>query len=165
MPAAITTQRIKVPSRQSLEFLMAHWNRFKAPVLDGEFTVPAKEQYMMVNPHRISHAITNIRAETFDPATNTVAADIVFTGPMSKPAIDEYVKGDIRFCPRCVRVRPPGGTAKDVFESVITWDLVHRPKDNDSLLHDAKDKMRAQMRQEENDKDRRVETAKKRRKK
>ena len=163
--AAITTVRVKVPSKQSLEFLMDHWNKIKAPVLDGEFTVPDAKDRMTVNMSRVSHAITNIRTETFDPNTSTVAVDVVFTGPMSQPAIDEYVKGDIRFMPRCVRVRPPGGSDKDVFESIITWDLAHRPKDPDGILDKQVKKELAKMRKEENAKDKATELAKKKIKK
>ena len=87
-------------------------------------------------------------------------ADIVFTGPKSREAIDEYVKGDIRFMPRCVRVRPPGGKDKDVFDSIITWDLVHRPKQNDAFDQRIADEKK-KMRKEENDKDKLTEMIKK----
>ena len=163
--AAITTVRVKVPSKKSLEFLMDHWNRIKAPVLDGEFTLPDPNDRMTIHQERTSHAITDIKADTFDPNTNTVVVDVVFTGPMSKPAIDEYVKGDIRFIPRCVRVRPPGGKDKDVFESIITWDLAHRPKDPGGILSNEVSKELDKMRKEENAKDKAAELAKKKAKK
>ena len=124
---AITSQRIRVPSKKSLEFFMANWNKIQLPVVNGQVTVPEPGKVM---------------------------------GPKSREAIDEYVKGDIRFMPRCVRVRPPGGKDKDVFDSIITWDLVHRPKQNDAFDQRIADEKK-KMRKEENDKDKLTEMIKK----
>jgi len=158
--AAVTKQRIRVPSKKSLEFFMQNWNKLTLPVVNGEVTVPDPKKILTVDMSRVSHGITNIDTGTYDPATETVVADIVFTGPHSAQAIDEYVKGDIRFMPRCVRVRPPGGKDKDVFDSIITWDLVHRPSQNDAF--DARIAAeKTKMRKEENDKDRLTEMIKK----
>ena len=157
---AITQQRIRVPSKKSLEFFMANWNKIQLPVVNGEVTVPEPGKVMDIDMSRVSHGITDIKTETYDPNTETVVADIVFTGPKSREAIDEYVKGDIRFMPRCVRVRPPGGKDKDVFDSIITWDLVHRPKQNDAFDQRIADEKK-KMRKEENDKDKLAEMIKK----
>ena len=159
--AAITTMRVKVPSKDSLEFLLAHWNREANPVLRGEITPPEPGKEMTIDTSRQSHVITNVRTDTFDPKTNSVAVDVVFCGPRSQEAIDAYVKSDLRLFPRCVRVRPPGGSDKDVFDSIITWDSVQRP--DLTPLAPTFDKVRAQIRKEANDKDKAIELAKKKR--
>ena len=165
MAAAVASIRVRVPSKESLEFLDAHWDRIRNPVLDGEYTIPEQKNYMTVDPSRISHAIKGIRTDTYDPNTQSVVLDVVFTGPMAKPAIDEYVKGDIRLHPRCVKARPPNAKPGEYVERIITWDLVHRPKDDDGLLKKEFDKAKEQIRKEKNAKDRQIEEAKKKGKK
>ena len=161
--AALVQQRIKVPSKQSLEFFMAHWDRTHLPVVNGEYTLPDPKNVGTIDRTRVSHGIMNIKTETFDPNTNSVVADIVFTGPLGAKAQDKFVRGDIRFFPRCVRVIPPGGSKKDGFDSIITWDCAHRPTDPGDILHNRIKQERAKMRQEENDKDKAIELAKKKR--
>jgi len=158
---AVVQQRIRVPSKQSLEFFMANWNKIQLPVVNGEYTLPDPSKVMTIERDKVSHGIMGIHTETYDPKTETVVADIVFTGPKSDKAQDEFVRGDIRFFPRCVRVIPPGGTKKDGFDSIITWDLAHRPVDPDGALKARIKQERAVMRAEENAKDRAMEEAKK----
>jgi len=159
--AAVTTMRVKVPSKQSLEFLLSHWDRNRDPVLRGEIEPPPIGREMELNTAKQSHVITNIRTETFDPKTNSVAADVVFCGPRSAEAIDAYLNGALRLFPRAVRVRPPGGTSKDAFDSIITWDAVQKP--DLEPLSPTFEKVKAQIRREANEKDRRIEMAKKKR--
>ena len=153
--------RVKGPSKQSLEFFMSHWNKIQLPVLNGEFSLPHPNKVGTISMDRVSHGILDVHTDTYDPKTETVVADIVFCGPKSATAQDEYVKGDIRFVPRCVRVRPPGGTEKDSFDSIITWDLAHRPKDKDGALRAKINEEKAKMRAEENQKDKITELRKK----
>lgn len=159
--AAVTTMRVKVPSKESLEFLLAHWDRNRDPVLRGEITPPPVGKELELDTSRQSHVITNIRTDTFDPKTNSVAADVVFCGPRANEAIDSCVRGELRLFPRCVRVRPPGGTSKDSFDSIITWDAVQKP--DLKPLAPTFDRVKAQLKKEANDKDRRTELAKKKR--
>lgn len=165
MAAAIASIRVRVPSKESLEFLDKHWDRIRNPVLDGEFSIPEQRNYMTIDPSRISHAIRGIKTETYDPNTESVVLDVVFTGPMSKPAIDEYVRGDIRLIPRCVKAKAPNAKEGEFVERIITWDLVHRPKDEDGLMAAEFEKQRQIIRKEKNDLDKKTELAKKRIKK
>lgn len=159
--AVVTTMRARVPSKKSLEFLLANWNRNRDPVLRGEITPPDVGQELTLNPSRQSHVIQNIRTETYDPATESVAMDVVFCGPRSAEAIDYLAVNALRLFPRCVRVRPPGGSDADVFDSIITWDVVTKP--DLAPLSPTFERVRNQLRAEANAKDKAIEMAKKRR--
>lgn len=157
--------RVRVPSKKSLEFFETNWKRKNCPVIDGEYTIPDRSKILEINPANTSHAITEVRHDSFDDKTSTVVIGVVFTGPMAAYAQDEYLKEDIRFMPRVARMRPPGGTEKDCVDAIVTWDLVHRPKDIGGVLASKIGEEKIKMRAEANAKDRRIELAKKKMKK
>lgn len=160
--SAVVQVKLKVPNFDTLQkFITDHRNN-PIPVV-GEFGVPSTKdelEKVHINPNLVSHAIRGIREETYDAATRTVVADVVFTGPYGAKAADAYVKNSLRFCPRTVDKVTDEGKIKDA--EIITWDLVHRPMSNsafDAFYAQTKEKMR----QEENMKDKINEINKKRR--
>lgn len=156
--AHVVQVKVKVPSKESLEYFCSHWNKIQCPVLNGEFNIPARGKELTIEPGNISHGILDIRTETYDPETESVMVDAAFMGPKRAQAIDEFVRGDIRFCPRVVVAKDP--VTKKSEQRIITWDLVHRPPD---CVNEALNETRSIIRKEENEKDRITELKKKRR--
>ena len=155
------TYRVKVPSKESLEHLMATWNRARMPVINGECELPGgkdPKRAQTIDFDKMSHAITDIRPETFDPKTSSVAIDVVFTGRMSPVIADAHVRGDLRFAPRFVTMVPDNGGP--VLQRIITWDAVTRPPEI-KLFDRRLEVERQKMRDEENVKDKATELRKK----
>lgn len=155
------TYRVKVPSKESLDYLMANWNRVRNPVINGECELPGgtdPKRAQTIDMDKMSHAITDVRKETFDPKTNSVAIDVVFTGRMAPAIADAHVRGDLRFIPRFVTLVPDNGGP--ALERIITWDAVTRPPES-KLLDRRIAVEREKMRAEENAKDKATELRKK----
>ena len=159
--SAVVQCRIKVPNKESLEHFMANWNKIAMPVVPGECAPPKPDKTLNIDMQKMSHVIRDIRTETFDPKTNSVVADIVFTGPMSSPAVNAYSAGGIRFLPRAVAVNPKDGDPNTPPNwRLITWDLVTRPDMEQLKPH--LDAERQKLRAAANAKDKATELAKKR---
>ena len=159
--STVSKVRIKVPDADSLNRFVSEWDHMSKPSIAGEYDVPFTRDPISqctVNPRLISHSIRDIDTSTFDPNTNTVVADVVFTGPYGRQAQDDFVKGDLRFCPRVVNKN--NKKTKDPALEIITWDLVHRPG-SDSSFDAALASAKEQIRQEENAKDKAAEIRKK----
>lgn len=162
--SAIVSCRIKVPCKESLDHFMANWNKLAMPVVPGECAPPSPDNAGTINMQKMSHAIRDIRTETFDEKTNSVVADIVFTGPMSGPAVNAYSTGDIRFLPRAIAVNPKDGDPNTPPNwRLITWDLVKRPDTEPLKPH--LEAERKKLRDAANAQDKATELAKKRIKK
>jgi hypothetical protein len=158
----VSKVKLKVPDAESLKRFDQEWDKSVQPAISGEYNVPFGRDpisSISVDRRMVSHAIRDIDMSTYDPNTQTVVADVVFTGPYGRQAQDDYIRGEIRFCPRVLNKETKDGPAP----TVITWDLIHKPGSSsafDAAIAAAKE----QLRQEENAKDRANEIKKKMRK-
>ena len=157
--STVSKVKLKVPSAESIKRFDEEWDRFSMPAVAGEYNVPLGRDPLsaaVVEPRMTSHVIRDIDMSTYDPKTNTVMANVVFTGPYGRQAQDDYVKGDIRFCPRVINKDTKNGPEA----VIITWDLIHKPGSSsqlDAAIASAKEQIRA----EENAKDKAEEIKKK----
>lgn len=160
--STVSKVKLKVPDADSLKRFNQEWDRASAFAISGEYSVPLGRDavaHSIIEPRMISHAIREIDMSTYDDKTNTVIASVVFTGPYGRKAQDEFVQGNVRFCPRVVNKETKDGPAP----VIVTWDLVHKPGTSgefDAALASAKEQIRA----EENAKDKATEIKKKMRK-
>lgn len=120
----------KVAAKDAFDYFMQQWkNNGKRP-FNGEYTLQNPDgknpgRAMTIEPSNISHQITDIDNDTYDPKTGTIMMKVRFTGPKSPKAIDEFIKNKIHLMARSVK-----GNDKITGEPVtriVTWDLVHAP--------------------------------------
>lgn len=129
-------------SKEAFDYFMEKWTteRKKEPFL-GEYTLQNPDgknnaRAMNIEFSNVSHVITDIDKDSYDPKTRTVDMKFRFTGPKSPLAIDEHIRGNIRLAPRFVK-GIDRETGKQV-SRIVTWDIIHRPNNEkiDKMLKD-----------------------------
>ncbi len=115
--------------KKELDYFVDKWTtaQHKAP-FTGEYCMPASndpKRLLTINPSMVSHCITDIRMDTYDPQKSTVMMGVRFTGPRGDDAADDCMANTVRFVARCVKVKDEKG--KDV-DRIVTFDLIHAPK-------------------------------------
>ena len=124
---------VKVPAgKAALRDFMHNWKegQMQGAPFNGEINLPSEdpERKIRIDENKISHCITEIDENSFDPAKNTVMARVRFCGPYGAEAREKYIKKDLRFITRTVGVKhKTTGERKD---AIVTVDCVTRPTDS-----------------------------------
>ena len=124
---------VKVPTgKDSLEDFMHVWKegQLQGAPFNGEIDSPMSsrpERRLTIDEEQISHCVTDIDMRTFDPAKNTVMAQIRFCGPHGSEAREKFIKKDLRFVARSVTVRHK--QTGERCNKIITFDCIRRPDD------------------------------------
>ena len=133
---------VKVPTgKKSLEDFMHSWKegQMQGAPFNGEIDSPmgAKpERRITIDEEKISHCVTDVAPDSFDPVKNTVMAKIRFCGPYGGEAREKFIKKDLRFIARSVVVRH--NTTGERCNKIVTIDCVRRPQDP-NLIDDCRE--------------------------
>ena len=132
---------VKVPTgKKSLEDFMHAWKEgaMQGAPFNGEIDSPmgAKpERRITIDEEKISHCITDVAIDSFDPDKNTVMAKVRFCGPFGGEAREKFIKKDLRFMTRSVGVKHK--KTGERCDKIVTIDCVRRPID-DKLIDDSR---------------------------
>ena len=123
LPVKILTGKKMQPNKEALDTFVNNWrsSRGGAP-FTGEFNLPASNdpnRLLTVDPHQVSHCITDIDMSTYDKKKATVMMKVRFTGPKGDEAYDDCIENKVRFVTRAVNV--------DGKDRIVTFDLMHAP--------------------------------------
>ena len=124
---------VKVPTGQkSLDDFMHSWKegQLQGAPFNGEIDSPMDrkpERRMTIDESKISHCVTDVAFNTFDPVKNTVMARIRFCGPQGAEAREKFIKKDLRFIARSVVVRH--NQTGERSNKIITFDCIQKPND------------------------------------
>jgi len=123
LPVKVLTGKKMLPNKEALDDFYNTWksSRHGTP-FTGEFNTPATNdvnRLLTVDPHEVSHCITDIDMSTYDKKKSTVMMKVRFTGPRGDEAFDDCIANRVRFITRAVNVN-----GKD---RIVTFDLMHAP--------------------------------------
>ena len=123
LPVKILTGEKMQPNKAALDTFYNNWRTSGGAPFTGEFEVPATNdtnRLLSVDPHQISHCITDIDMSTYDKRKATVMMKVRFTGPRGDEACDDCMENKVRFVTRAVKVNGE--------DRIVTFDLMHAPK-------------------------------------
>ena len=138
MPEITIPVAVRIPGvgkkerREAFDFFMAAWEAGGKRPFNGEYELQnvdnkAPQRGMTVDFSNISHVVTDILKDTYDPKMETVCMKLRFAGPKGAAAMEDYcISKNARLAARTVRVRDKrDGTVKS---RIVTWDLIHEPQ-------------------------------------
>lgn len=116
------------PGKEELEYFVDKWkSHMRGAPFTGEYNLPATNdtrRLMTIRPSEVSHCITDIKMETYDPKKATVMMQIRFSGPKGEDAADDCMANKLRFVARSVKVTEDG----EPKDRIVTFDCIHAPK-------------------------------------
>jgi hypothetical protein len=129
LPVKVLVGQDMHPGKKELEYFYDKWtNQQKKAPFRGEYDIVASnngQRLMTINPNNVSHCITDIRMDTYDPKKATVMVGVKFTGPRGEDASDDVMRNKIRFVARSVKVKDENGQEVD---RLVTFDCMHAPR-------------------------------------
>ena len=132
---------VKVPTgKKSLDDFMHAWKegQLQGAPFNGEIDSPMDrkpERRLTIDENKISHCVTDVAPDTYDPSKNTVMARIRFCGPHGGEAREKFIKKDLRFIARSVVVRH--NQTGERCNKIITFDCIQKP-DDPNLANDSR---------------------------